>query len=373
MKIKRWQKKISQFQQRQPQALLWINCVLGSLFLHGLGFLLFFMLLTLDDSSKNKLANLIKIPIDFITLKTPILPPKPPVKNVDNPPEKPTSPANKTEQSKNNQTTDQPQVNPSKKDNSTELNTAKNLNQSQINKIYTNNISAPMPKNYEINSGSIKNTLFRRKPAQNQTTVNPIKTNNYLLDQNPVVKNQFNRYNSLNNWDNKRNTSRDNLNQFIPIAPPANRILPPIDPNKSNNIATNNINTRKIISTENNVLPSITVPTIKVERLVATVISYSSSNENTNIPDISAKPLIRQTEILSPSLNSGTATLKMTLLVNTQGTATVQSATLIDGISTTNSQQLAAEIIQKWQFKPATQGGQPMDSLVQMSIKVRKR
>ncbi len=111
--------------------------------------------------------------------------------------------------------------------------------------------------------------------------------------------------------------------------------------------------------------------------LIANLIDHRFANNGKDIPDSPAIPRQKQlidTDDATQSLlgNGGEVLLKIKLLIDTKGRASVvQSPQVLKGVVKGNPDQLVRNIMENWQFEPAKQRGQSVESLLEVTIQLK--
>jgi len=111
--------------------------------------------------------------------------------------------------------------------------------------------------------------------------------------------------------------------------------------------------------------------------MMATLFEVHLANGGKDIPDKPAKPKKEKKEfssILYPAKqgqkSDGLLVLRVLLLIDNTGKPTMQSAKVLQGNASFNTDEFVKGLIQDWQFEPAYSAGQAVDSLLEASIKI---
>jgi hypothetical protein len=111
--------------------------------------------------------------------------------------------------------------------------------------------------------------------------------------------------------------------------------------------------------------------------IMATLFEVHLANGGKDIPDKPAKPKKEKKEfssILYPvkqgEKSDGLLVLRVLLLIDNTGKPTMQSAKVLQGNASFNTDEFVKGLIQDWQFEPAYSAGQAVDSLLEASIKI---
>jgi hypothetical protein len=111
--------------------------------------------------------------------------------------------------------------------------------------------------------------------------------------------------------------------------------------------------------------------------MMATLFEVHLANGGKDIPDKPAKPKKEKKEfssILYPAKqgqkSDGLLVLRVLLLIDNTGKPTIQSAKVLQGNASFNTDEFVKGLIQDWQFEPAYSAGQAVDSLLEASIKI---
>lgn len=111
--------------------------------------------------------------------------------------------------------------------------------------------------------------------------------------------------------------------------------------------------------------------------MMATLFEVQLANGGKDIPDKPAKPKKEKKEfssILYPAKqgqkSDGLLVLRVLLLIDNTGKPTMQSAKVLQGNPSFNTDEFVKGLIQDWQFEPAYSAGQAVDSLLEASIKI---
>lgn len=111
-------------------------------------------------------------------------------------------------------------------------------------------------------------------------------------------------------------------------------------------------------------------PAAPSQGLMATILGVQSGNGGRDEPTQLAKPQIQQQSFpaLAYPLGNQATVLQVQLLINRQGQPEVQA--ILQGADSPQMRQFVEALIQDWQFSPALSGGQPVESVLLVSVQI---